>query len=438
MRNLIYGVIWILIYLLIVLAPIIVLMIGPERPGREIWREFSVALGFAGLSMMGMQFLLTARVRPIVRNYGIDVVYHFHRQISIVAFLLILAHPATLFVFSPGLLNLLNPLTAPARVIFGLASILLLAVLIFLSLKRLDLKLKYEPWRLTHGILATLAIIFAMLHVLGVGYYIDTPGKQILWIVLSVFWIGALGYVRILKPLLMLRKPYRIDEVRPERGDAYTLVFKPEGHKGLTFRPGQFAWMTIWSSPYNIREHPFSFSSSAMQNDRLELTVKNLGDFTSQVKDIQPGTRAYLDGPYGIFSIDNYPAESYVFIAGGVGITPVMSMLRTLADRRDRRPVILFYGSKTWEDATFQEEIDILKERMNLTIVYVLEEPMDGWEGATGFITAELIAEHLPENRTEIYYFMCGPEPMMQAIGSALDRLGIMPDRIILEHFSLV
>src|SRR5690606_1342050 len=125
-----------------------------------------------------------------------------------------------------------------------------------------------------------------------------TPGMQVLWIALSVFWIGSLLYVRLIKPLLMLRKPYRVQEVRRERGDTYTVVFQPDGHKGFSFRPGQFAWVTMWSNPYQIREHPFSISSSAMQKDSLEMSIKDLGDFTAQVKNIAPGTRAYLDGPY--------------------------------------------------------------------------------------------------------------------------------------------
>ena len=438
MRNLLYSVIWIVVYLLLVLTPIFILLVGPERPGREGWREFSVALGFAGLSMLGLQFLLTARIRSIVRPYGIDVVYHFHRQISIVAFLLILAHPIILFIFSPGLLNLLNPFTAPARVLYGIGAILLMGVIILLSLKRVDLKIKYEPWRFTHGLLASLAIILTMLHVLGVGYYISTPGMQVLWITLSAFWIGSLLYVRLIKPMLMLRKPYRIQEVRRERGDTYTVVFQPDGHKGFTFRPGQFAWVTMWSNPYQIREHPFSISSSAMQKDSLEMSIKELGDFTAKIKELEPGTRAYLDGPYGVFSIDHYPAPGYVFIVGGVGITPVMSILRTMADRRDMRPVILFYGNQTWEDTTFREDIDALKERLNMVVVYVIEEPEEDWEGETGFITADLLSKYLPENRMELYYFMCGPDIMMKVVGAALESLGVMPDRLVSEHFNLV
>jgi predicted ferric reductase len=438
MRRLLYSIAWIVVYLILVLAPLLVLLIGQERPGRELWREFSIALGFVGLSMMGLQFLLTSRFRPVVRPFGIDVVYHFHRQISIIAFLFILAHPIMLFAFNPRLLSLLNPFTAPLSAIFGLSALILLALVVFLSLGRLRINLKYEPWRITHGLFATGAVILAMLHVLEVGYYIDTPAKRALWIVLGVFWVGTLFYMRILKPILMVRRPYRVEEVRAERGNTHTVVFQPEGHNGMRFRPGQFAWLTVWASPFSIMEHPFSFSSSSLEKGKVALSIKELGDFTSRVKEITPGTRAYLDGPYGVFSIDYHPAPGYVFLAGGVGITPVMSMLRTLADRNDQRPVYLFYGSKDWEGTTFREDIEALKTRMNLTVFYVLEEPTEGWDGPVGYITPDLLAENLPQNRVELTYFICGPELMMQAVEDALDRLGIPPDQLTAERFNLV
>ena len=124
---------------------------------------------------------------------------------------------------------------------------------------------------------------------------------------------------------------------------------QPDGHPGFRFSPGQFGWLTLWGSPFKITGHPFSFSSSAAAADgRVEMTIRNLGDFTSEIHKVPVGQRVYLDGPYGAFTIGN-PADMHVLIAGGVGITPMMSMIRTLADRGDKRPVILLYGVQDWE-----------------------------------------------------------------------------------------
>ena len=124
---------------------------------------------------------------------------------------------------------------------------------------------------------------------------------------------------------------------------------RPDGHPGFRFTPGQFGWLTLWGSPFKITGHPFSFSSSAEAADgRVEMTIRNLGDFTSAIPKVSQGQRVYLDGPYGAFTIGN-PADMHVLIAGGIGVTPMMSMIRTLADRGDRRPVTLLYGSRDWE-----------------------------------------------------------------------------------------
>lgn len=438
MRQLTLGTFWIAIYLLLVLAPLFVLLVGPTPPGRSFWREFSVALGFVGLAMMGMQFLLTARFRRVTMPYGIDVVYHFHRQISLVGFGLVFAHPLVMFATSPETLRYLNLFSAPWRMIAGVGAILLFALIIFLSIWRLRLRISYETWRLSHGLLATVSVGLAISHILGVGYYVSEPYKQGLWLFLGAAWVGALAYTRVIKPILMLRHPYVIDEVIPERGETWTVVLRPDGHQGMKFKPGQFTWLTVLRSPFGIREHPFSFSSSAMQPKRLTLSIKALGDFTKEIGALEAGTRAYLDGPYGAFSLDNYRAPGYVFITGGVGITPVMSMLYTLADRNDQRPLYLFYGSNEWEQVTFREEIEQLQQQLNLDVIHVLQKPPADWAGESGFVNADLLARHLSANRMQYEYFICGPPAMMGAVEAALTQLGIPLAQTQMEVFNLV
>ena len=265
-----------------------------------------------------------------------------------------------------------------------LLSLFALISLVAMALWRATLHIRYEIWHLTHIAFAVVAVTGGILHMVGWGFYLTDPWKRALWICLTIFWIGLLLYVRIVKPLFMLRRPYRLSEVRKERGDTTTLVMQPDGHAGFRFKPGQFGWLTVWGSPFKITGHPFSFSSSAEATDgRVEMSIRNLGDFTSEIHKVPVGKRVYLDGPYGAFTIGN-PADMHVLIAGGVGVTPMMSMIRTLADRGDKRPVILLYGSKDWESITFREELEALKKRLNLTVVHVLANPPAGWTGETG------------------------------------------------------
>jgi hypothetical protein len=212
------GVFWMLVYVLLAVAPLILLTIGELPPGREFWRELSVALGFAGLSMLALQFVLTARFRRIKAPYGADVVYHFHRQISLVSLALILCHPLLLFVNSPDTLALLNLLAAPWRARFGVLAVVLMLILIAASLWRRRLSMGYTGWRIWHGILATAVVALAMAHVVLARHYLNTPLKQALWIGYGAFWIGLLVYVRLVKPLALQRRPYRVVRVDPERG----------------------------------------------------------------------------------------------------------------------------------------------------------------------------------------------------------------------------
>lgn len=438
MRHIWRGAFWIALYLLLIIAPLFVLLIGQAPPGRGFWREFSVGLGFVGLSMMGLQFFLTGRFRHITSPYGIDVVYHFHRQISIIAFFFILLHPVILISSSPSTLVLLNPLTAPWWITIGTGGLLAFIIVIVTSLYRIEMGIIYEHWRIIHGYMSVVAVAFSMTHIAGVSYYVQEPVKRWLWISMVIGWILALLYIRIVKPISMLRRPYLIENVIKERGDSWTLALKPHGHKGMNFKPGQFAWLTIGKSPFAIREHPFSFSSSAMNPGQIEMTIKELGDFTSKIGEVAKGTRAFMDGPYGTFTIDHYRSSGYVFIAGGVGITPIISILKTMADRNDLRPVVLFYQSKTLEGTTFREELENLKKRLNLQVIHILSQPSDDWEGETGRINENVIAKYLPSKRMEYEYLVCGPQPMQMALKEALKKLGISLERVQSESFNFV
>jgi predicted ferric reductase len=432
------GTVWLLLYLLFILAPLFALLMSSLPPARGFWTEFSVAIGYAGLAMMGLQFGLTARFRYVTEPWGEDVIYHFHRQLSLIAVALVIAHPLILFAVRPELIALLNSFRAPWRARFAAISTYSLIAIVVTAIWRVKLRIKYETWHITHIILAVVAVTAGLLHMVGWGRYLVSPQKRALWIALPIFWLALLLYIRIVKPLFILRRPYRVSEVRKERGDTTTLVMHPDGHLGFRFSPGQFGWLTLWGSPFKITGHPFSFSSSSEVTDgSVEMSIRNLGDFTSRIHEVPVGQRIYLDGPYGAFTIGN-PADMHVLIAGGVGITPMISMLRTLADRNDPRPAILLYGSKDWESITFREELEDLKARLNLTVVHVLRNPPADWTGEKGFITPEVFKRHIPQPYADHEYFICGPTKLMDIIEEALSDLNVPISKYHSERYSFV
>lgn len=433
------AVLWLAGYLLLVLAPLLVLLIGPLPPGAGFWWDFSMALGFAAMSMMSVQFLLTARFRRATAPFGIDIIYSFHRYLAVFTWFLIVVHYFIIRFENAAALGPLNPLQAPWHITSGRVAAVLLTLIIISSLWRKPLRIHYDLWRILHIGLAVSIFLLALAHIEGVGYYINAPMRHALWTGYTVLWVLLILYVRIVKPWHMHNKPYRVAEVRQESGNSWTLSLMPENHAGMQFKPGQFAWLTLRAAPWQVKEHPFSISSSAARDDRVEFTIKGLGDFTCTINQTRVGEIAYLDGPYGIFSVDQYPAApGFVFVAGGVGAAPIMSMLRTLADRQDRRPLYFIYGNRCWENIIFCEELENLKSRLNLQLIHVLKEPADNWTGEVGIITSALLQKILPDTTRQFEYFLCGPKPMSESVQQGLRALRVPLGKIHYELFDLV
>jgi predicted ferric reductase len=432
---------WIGVYLVLVLTPLVILILGQMPPGRSFWWDFSMALGFAAVAMLGVQFALTARFKRASAPFGIDIIYLFHRYLAIAAVGLALTHFGILWIGYEEALGELDPRVARWELTAARFALVMFILAVVTSEFRKQLGIEYGLWRYAHVFLATAGFTAAVAHIIGVGYYTDAPGKRSFWLLATVSWLLVVVWVRIFKPWRQMVRPYRVVGVRAEAGKVWTLTLEPDGHAGLRrFLPGQFAWLTLRGSPFALREHPFSIVSAPEQLPRVEFAIKELGDFTSTIGEVKTGEVAYLDGPYGVFSPDRHKeAPGFVGIVGGIGITPCLSMLRSLAERGDRRPFFLFYGNPTLDDAVFRDELERLSGRMNLTVIDVIEKPSDNWHGEKGYLTAEILDRHLPRDlRPHMHYFLCGPPPMVQSAERALQEFGLPASQVHVEIFNLV
>lgn len=436
MTSVVRGIAWLGIFIGVCLAPLVFALIETTRPGQGFWTDFSVALGFVGLALMGIEFALVARVKSIALPFGTDGVIDFHRQIGYVGLTFVVVHVAISFNWDDA--NPFGDNTPPARVWFGSLALLSLLVLVAVSVWRKRIRLGYEVWHVVHTVLAVIAVGSAMTHVLLVHYYIGGVWKQVLWAIMAAAFASVLVWARLIRPLRLRRRPWTVAEVRPERDRATVLTLAPVGHEGLRFEPGQFAWLAVGTSPFTLTSHPFSLSSSAEQPGSISFTIKAAGDFTSGVPALEPGTRVYVDGPHGVFSVDEYEGAGFGFITGGVGIAPAVGMLETLADRGDVRPVVLFAGNRSWDTIIARERLEELAGRLNLTVVHMLQEPPPDWTGETGYLNADILDRHLPAGRHRFQYFACGPGPMIAAAGDALVGLGVPADRFHTERFDWV
>lgn len=430
---------WLLAHLFVAVAPL-ALCLPQLEPGRGFVVDLSVALGFLALSVLGLQFALAARFSRSSAPFGIDVVLAYHRQISFLAVLAAFGHPVLLFFAGNRYRALLDVVHDPLRAKLAWLSVIALAVLMATSIWRRALRLSYAVWHVLHSVLGVVIVLAALGHAFLVHHYLGEPLVRAVWILYTAAFLWLAVWVRLVKPIRLARRPWRVVELWPEPGGSLTVglepVFRPRGQE-FRFQAGQFAWILPGRTPFRPTYHPFSMSSSAL-SPRIQFTVKRVGDFTGALRGLTVGDRVYVDGPHGSFTLEHNPGMGYVFIAAGVGVTPFLSMLATLADDGDTRPCWLFLGNRYEDQVTGVRQLARLNGRLNLRVVHVISRPSEQWAGERGRIDADLLDRHLPRERRSLQYFVCARGDMVRSATDSLAELGIAGDRVHSEQFGMV
>ncbi len=431
-------ILWSLGYVALCLLPMTVALFGPSPEGRDFLIELGVALGMVGYVMLAIQFFTTGRISWIAPYFGSDAEIRFHRETGILALLFVFLHPAILIFADQEYLKYFDPTENFLRAVFLSLGSIALILIIVLSIWRVAIGLTYEWWLLTHGILACGVLVVGLAHALQVGHYVGEIGNQVVFIGLAILALGAYGYIRLLKPFRIRARPWKVIEVRPDCPEVYRLILEPDGHDGIDFRAGQYAWITIGRTKFVAQQHPFSFMSSDRQRDRVEFGIKQVGDFTGDVHAVSPGTPAYLDGPHGAF-ISDPRAEGLFCVVAGIGVTPVLSILRTARDQGDKRPMRLIYANPDVEHIPFFDDLESLSKDLNLTVIHVIEHAPEDWSGEVGLVDDGLIERQLHQMKvTDVECFICGPVPVIEIAEKALSGLDVPQWRIVSERFDLV
>ena len=331
---------WLCMHLLIAAAP------SPcacrrSEPGRGFVIDLSVALGFVALSVLGLQFALAARFSRSSAPFGIDVVLTYHRQISFLAVAAAFAHPVLLFLADDRYLALLDLTHLPLRAAFAWLSVAALGLLMVTSIWRRALRLSYQVWHVLHSALGVFIVLAALGHAFLVDYYFSVPLVRGLWIVYTAAFLWLAVWVRLVKPLRLGLRPWRVVELWPEPGGSLTLslepVFRARG-AGVLVPRGPVRLDPAEPEPVHPHLSPLLHLLERAVAPRVEFTIKQVGEFTGSMRRLRVGDRVYLDGPHGSFTLESHPGMGYVFVAAGVGVTPFLSMLATLADQGDQRP----------------------------------------------------------------------------------------------------
>ncbi len=407
-------------------------------------------LGVFSYTWLLWQFILSARPKLIERPFGLDKIYRFHGIIALVAIGMILLHKSLFeMLFSETVITQLGSI---ALVLFigvsGLSLLfmsprLLKKVPYFSSIIKIINTIKiitFERIKLVHN-LTFIALLFMQVHVL---FSSSAQSSPLIFTTYMLYFFTAVGfyiYHKVIKPWFLEDKKYSVVSVHQETRDTWTIALAPKHGEVIKYHPGQFGFFKISSVGIKAEEHPFSISSSPLNRSQITITVKALGDFTNKVKHLKIGDSVTVDGPYGKFSYVDYKKEkATVFVAGGVGITPVLSMVNHMKDNDAQRHVLLIWSVKKKEDLIQLADLQTLKNHMpNFTFIPVVSSD-DTWVGESGRLDYDKMKTwtsqpHFQTQNTG--YFVCGPENLMQMAISSLKKLGIEKNQIHYEQFTV-
>jgi ferredoxin-NADP reductase len=232
----------------------------------------------------------------------------------------------------------------------------------------------------------------------------------------------------------------RVSKIFQETPDVRTfrLVHPSGGDLPFTFEPGQFLTVSVNIAGKELKRS-YSIASSPCRRTLCEITVKqsSAGQVSGYLHEqMRAGDLLAVSGPFGKFTFRGHEADSVVLIAGGVGITPLMSAVRCLADQAWTGEIFLIYSCSTIRDIIFREELQYLERRYaNFRLVVTLtKEPSPEWTGARGHITKESLFETVP-NLSARRIHVCGPPAMMEAVKAILAEIGVDPGQVKTENF---
>jgi ferredoxin-NADP reductase len=235
-------------------------------------------------------------------------------------------------------------------------------------------------------------------------------------------------------------------KVQQENQDITTIYFEGFDESFKTRRAGSFLSLKIMQNGQWSKPHPFTISC-APEDPRLMATIKRQGPFTQKVHELKPGDQVMLAGPYGVFCKDVDSLDNIAFIAGGVGITPFLSVLRHFRIAGIRKKVLLIWSNRTLDDALALDELKVLTGEIPLIVVHNLsrEEPgaamgkyedkdFPGVKFEAGRCTRDVLRKHMDLAGPSV--FICGPPPMQDFVIGELEALGVDPGSVKKESFT--
>lgn len=386
--------------------------------------------GMIASYLVCVQLLLIARVPWLERAIGLDRLVAWHRVVGTSTLFLVLAHVSFMTLsqwISTGhgpvgaYLELFGLYPDMLTATIGTALVLLAGLLSAQALRRL---LPYEVWYWSH-VTIYVAIFLTFLHQISAGpVFVGHPFTRALWIALYLATAACIVIWRIALPLLRFAEHrFEVAAVVPESPRMTSVWIRSRRPGLLEVRPGQFMLFRFLEWGHLLTAHPYSISN-VPADGLIRITVADLGDHSGRLRELRPGTKVLLEGPFGGF-VGRRRSGSVLLVAGGAGIGPIRGLAEQFA--RMGRSVVVLYRVSRPEDLVFYGEFAQLPEVRVITLV--------GRRDELGFdpLDAESIGYYVPD-AAQREAFVCGPPAMIERTAESLGALGVR--RVQFEELS--
>lgn len=389
-----------------------------------------------GICLFALNFVLSTRLKFLEKIfYGLNQVYIAHHIVGGIAFILLLLHPSLLaFRYLPEIGKaaafMVPPLTPPYDwpLMFGILALDSLLVILVITF---FVKLRYELWLLIHKLIG-ISLFLAIIHALFINS--DATFDPFLkWYLVAITGFGLAAYVHttLLNMFFVRKYKYVIKHVENLNQDVTQITLEPIKHI-IPYSAGQFIFVTFLQDGIPPQRHPFSITSAPDNSGKQELsiTVKHVGDFTALLSQLTVGTKASIEGAFGKFAYTHAKNKKQIWIAGGIGVTPFISMAKFLESNEYR--IDIFHVVHEEGDLIANE---VFREKSQESTINVKYHPhVRQQEGVR--ITATYIKNTVGDlHNTDI--FICGPQAMMSSLRNQFITLGVPRSLIHTEEFTL-
>ncbi|MDD2823211.1 MAG: ferric reductase-like transmembrane domain-containing protein [Candidatus Daviesbacteria bacterium] len=381
-----------------------------------------------GMVLFTITFFLSSRFNFLESIFGpLDKIYKLHQVIARFTVVFLILHVLFLILNSIDNSKMLSRVVLPSSILsFNLGIFSLWSLIVTISVI-IYAKIEYQ-WFVRIQRLFIIPLVLGIAHML----LIKSDSSRYLPLTIFLVFFAFLGFISWFYRVFLYSRfgpkfKYSINSFQMLSDDVFEITLKPEGKK-INFQPGQFVYIEFDAPDIPNELHPFSICSSP-KDDNLRFIVKTYGSFTNHMRLLRTGDSAVVFGPYGFLGRYFLKATDAVCIAGGIGVTPFLSMVNYLEDHKDfLKKVSIFYCAKDEHDAIFKEELnDKAKVLPNLNLECLTTEK-------NGLLKAEAVKDYVGELKDKVF-FLCGPAPMMKSLSKQLRAIGVPSGKIVYEDF---